>query len=556
MSRRADEGESSNAGPLELAMLLRVPPPLAEQLHKQMADKTTGNVTVNVKEDKASQLRLTFTTDSGEISLQQPHREMHTGQIVNLPAIVEVQKTFDHIHYYKVADIGQVCVYLAARLMLFACTCKQTCCFVVFGFRSFIFSRCVLFICTVLQMLVVQAPVSATSSTPSLTSNPVRPKPGAGGAADPNASQANQPIPVDWPHGLTPPTRDIRAKRYERNTTVPQRIVQEVETLLQNLHNEKDVHTFELVEDDDVEIIDSEGDDEDEDMEDDVSDTQEADGMMHSSDRLGSASGDGWAGGRLDSSTGVGSAGATRSGTAAMLASPSVLRGSPHTGTSGGGSRPATGSRSMLRSPGTAGAGGSSERMMTSARTDTGIQEPGRNNANPAMFASPMRVQTTDNDVRMEPAPATAAGASSSVPKVPISSTTINVDSLEHMFGPPSSVTGMGGGTRTAMGGGTVAATMVVPEVAIPMDLFAAPSAPLPSSSIATAAASAAAAGGSELSPAQQVQLQLDELTPRVEKARQALADAKNALLKNRAQKALDDLLAQLAALQAKLASS
>ena len=105
----------SDVSHIEHAVLLRVPVPVAETIRGQLAEapKTlpTGLLAHplghGTKEN--AQVKLTFTTEEGQVQLQiGTQGAVMQGQLVNLPSQIEVQKTFDQIHYYKVADIGQV----------------------------------------------------------------------------------------------------------------------------------------------------------------------------------------------------------------------------------------------------------------------------------------------------------------------------------------------------------------------------------------------------------------------------------------------------------------
>lgn len=89
------------------ALLLRVPPTIADSVRKQLGEK---QLTGGVKDASGGgSMRITFTTQEGQMQMQMgTNGATLQGQLVNLPSIIEVQKTFDQIHYYKVADIGQV----------------------------------------------------------------------------------------------------------------------------------------------------------------------------------------------------------------------------------------------------------------------------------------------------------------------------------------------------------------------------------------------------------------------------------------------------------------
>lgn len=200
----------------ETALLLRVPPQLADQLRRQLHEESkppsaTAASSASSAASK-SDLRVTFTSLEGAVHAQLSHGGAQmTGQLVNLPTVIELQKTFDFIHYYKCTEIG--------------------------------------------QMIVIQPP-GAANATPSLNANPSRPT--APGAAA--ASSAPPPPPIQFPHGLLPPTRDIRPKRFDRPTTVPSRIVKDVEAIMVNLKEAKAMHTFELVEE--VQEVDEEEEEE------------------------------------------------------------------------------------------------------------------------------------------------------------------------------------------------------------------------------------------------------------------------------------------------------
>jgi TATA-binding protein-associated factor Taf7 len=131
---------------LETAVLLRVPPQIADHLYKQLHDKEasasiSGIMNLHVLDGASGAMTLRMGTQA------------LSGQVVDLPSVIEAHKTFNGEMYYKVADIG--------------------------------------------KMIVVQNTHPAQLPPP--------------------------PPPVDYPHGLLPPTREIRTKRYERNTKPPVR---------------------------------------------------------------------------------------------------------------------------------------------------------------------------------------------------------------------------------------------------------------------------------------------------------------------------------------------
>jgi len=128
---------------METAVLLRVPLTLAEQLHKQLADKEARTASVAAaaaaaaasggaaaaaaaaaaakekdKDDKGPSIRLHFSGGpSGAVTLMPSGSSSAsgggsggplTGQLVNLPSVLEIHKTFNNELFYKVTDVGQV----------------------------------------------------------------------------------------------------------------------------------------------------------------------------------------------------------------------------------------------------------------------------------------------------------------------------------------------------------------------------------------------------------------------------------------------------------------
>lgn len=230
-------------------MLLRVPAALAEQLHKQLAgnsskdkdrgDEKDGAAAASSSSSSGPSLKLSFLGPDGGVLLQQKDSHL-SGQLVNLPTMIEVHKTFDNIHYYKCADIAQMIVVQNAP----AGAASNT----------------------------AAAAAAAAHAPSSLNANPARPK----NSNDPaSAAAAVAPIPIDYPHGLTPPTRDIRPKRFDRDTKVPARIVGEVDTLMANIKDNKAVNYFELVEDEEEVNEEEEEQEEEEEMADEAAEEEE-----------------------------------------------------------------------------------------------------------------------------------------------------------------------------------------------------------------------------------------------------------------------------------------
>jgi hypothetical protein len=142
-SRAAAAAPSLLLSAMETAVLLRVPLPLAEQLHKQLADKEARTASVAAaaaaaaasggaaaaaaaaaaakekdKDDKGPSIRLHFSGGpTGAVTLMPSGSSSAsgggsggplTGQLVNLPSVLEIHKTFNNELFYKVTDVGQV----------------------------------------------------------------------------------------------------------------------------------------------------------------------------------------------------------------------------------------------------------------------------------------------------------------------------------------------------------------------------------------------------------------------------------------------------------------
>ena len=102
---------------MESAFLLRVPHAMAEQLHRQLAEKEAANNNNKSAADEKSKekssgpsVKLTFFGADGSVGVQHGGGSAGSmrGQLVNLPTIIEAHKTFDNIHFYKCTDIAQV----------------------------------------------------------------------------------------------------------------------------------------------------------------------------------------------------------------------------------------------------------------------------------------------------------------------------------------------------------------------------------------------------------------------------------------------------------------
>ena len=207
---------------MEEQILLRVPPEIAQRLNRLIDEgKSSSNPSTNPSTSTPttqSPISLTFTSNTA-VTLQCDKQSLE-GTVVELPCVIETLKTFDNIAYYKTADIAQMIILHAA------------------------------------QQPATNPPATITATQPP---NSVSLSSSQPAAAD-KAKDAIPTPPIKYPSGLLPPTRDIRPKRFERDTLIQPRIVSDVETMLMYIRDETPVHTFRLIEEE-VEI---EVDDEDE----------------------------------------------------------------------------------------------------------------------------------------------------------------------------------------------------------------------------------------------------------------------------------------------------
>ena len=155
---------------MEEQILLRVPPELALRLNRLIEE---GKASSSSSSSFASTSSISLTLNPSRRGVLHLDKASHDGTLVDLPCLVETHKTFDNIAYYKAADIA--------------------------------------------QMLILHP--LPTAVAPATTS----PAPTAGGLAAPSSEKAKEagPPPIRYPSGLLPPTRDIRPKRYERDTVIP-----------------------------------------------------------------------------------------------------------------------------------------------------------------------------------------------------------------------------------------------------------------------------------------------------------------------------------------------
>ena len=150
---------------MEEQILLRVPPEIAARLHRLIEEGKASSSSSS----PTSTSSISLTLNPSRRGVLHLDKSSYDGTLVDLPCIIETQKTFDNIAYYKSADIA--------------------------------------------QMLILH-PLPTTTTTPA-------PVPGAPPAPLADKAKDAGPPPIRYPSGLLPPTRDIRPKRYERDTVIP-----------------------------------------------------------------------------------------------------------------------------------------------------------------------------------------------------------------------------------------------------------------------------------------------------------------------------------------------
>jgi transcription initiation factor TFIID subunit 7 len=90
---------------VEPNVILRVPPAIASQLHQMIANKntnTTSTTAATFSLVPIDERKFAFALHRDGESTVLP------AFLMDLPCIVEAQKTFDKSTYYKAADISQV----------------------------------------------------------------------------------------------------------------------------------------------------------------------------------------------------------------------------------------------------------------------------------------------------------------------------------------------------------------------------------------------------------------------------------------------------------------
>jgi hypothetical protein len=116
MSARGDDIEDN--------VILRVPPAIAERLRRLIkeggAEAAGDAFTLLPLADDTSQSGHAATR-SFAFALQTPGggaTRVMPAHLMDLPCIIEAQKTFDNISYYKAGDISQVCGHKFLRSKL------------------------------------------------------------------------------------------------------------------------------------------------------------------------------------------------------------------------------------------------------------------------------------------------------------------------------------------------------------------------------------------------------------------------------------------------------
>jgi len=509
-------GGGSGGGSLpavESGILLRVPPALADQLRKQLQAPSGKKHGSSSHHAAASDLNISFefTSDEGDAvfhvssSASSPHPMAQSlkAQLMQLPTIIEALKTFDNRNYYKCTDIS--------------------------------------------QMLVVEStPAPPAPSRPHSSANVA-----AAAAASASTSgeeqkdeskkdQDKDPRRFDYPHGLTPPTREIRYKRYERNTKVPRAIVSDVDEMLYNIQNNIAVDLFELVEE---EVEESEEEEEEEEEEEGEGEEEyEAEGEVVMDE--GEVGVHRMSTGRPDTEPRTGPRMDTgemmRSGQAQASVSPAMFRHPHHYASPAA----AYASSPMLQQH---------EQEVFSRDAMTDQRRTGKRTsilASPSMPGELDMVDALQFDIGAQPLPSVspesiaAAAASSHAaaaapsPAQPATAVpppphmTINVDSVERMFGdiapqpqPPTHMPP----APALYAPPTAAASVSVssPPIAGPPPALAPAPAPAPAPS-----------------PLDHLRAELADLAgPQMERAQRDVANAKNMLLRKKAQDALQQLM-------------
>jgi TATA-binding protein-associated factor Taf7 len=177
---------------MEEQILLRVPPEIAKRLSEMIEEgraAAASSSSAAAGLSAASPVSLAFTSDRR--ALLTYDGQAHDATLVDLPCHIETHKTWDSIAFYKTADIAQMLVLHAAAAL------PNT-----------------------------AAATAATAAQQQQTAGNAAG--GAGGAGkeekkEAAAAAASAAPPIRSSSGLLPPTRDIRPKRYDRETVVPVR---------------------------------------------------------------------------------------------------------------------------------------------------------------------------------------------------------------------------------------------------------------------------------------------------------------------------------------------
>jgi len=98
-----DNFPENGTGYIEEQLILRVPDQLAQSMRQYISEQQKPYPGI-----PAEEIGITFQDDGRNLVFQ--FREEYIGTLVDLPCIIESQKTVDNINYYKSADIGQMII--------------------------------------------------------------------------------------------------------------------------------------------------------------------------------------------------------------------------------------------------------------------------------------------------------------------------------------------------------------------------------------------------------------------------------------------------------------
>jgi len=94
---------------MEEQMILRVPPKLAERIRKMLRQKDSQNLNDSREFPPTEDIEFFIEDDRRSVQFK-IGKENHRGNVVDLPCVIESNKTTDNTNFYKTADIGQIVV--------------------------------------------------------------------------------------------------------------------------------------------------------------------------------------------------------------------------------------------------------------------------------------------------------------------------------------------------------------------------------------------------------------------------------------------------------------